>query len=75
MISLNASPEIIQKMKVHTQQKVRCWKCKRMYWLSELPPKLFIDPDPKKFRLPDAGGNGYNYDCPHCKELIYAPRW
>ena len=75
MISVNASPEIIQKMKIHTQQKITCWKCKRTYWLSDLTPKLFIDPDMRIFRPPDKGGNGYNYDCPHCKSLIHAPRW
>lgn len=75
MISVNASPEIIQKMKVHTQQKVRCYKCGCVYWLVELQPKLFIDPDPKVFRAPDKGGNGYNYDCPACHVPIYMPRW
>lgn len=75
MISLNASPEIIQKMKVHTQQKVKCWKCGYVWWLAELQPKLYVESDMRKFRPPDQGGNGYNYDCPHCKHLMYAPRW
>lgn len=75
MISVNAKPEIIRKMKINTQQKVQCWRCKRMYWLKDLMPKLYIESDMRLFRAPDMGGNGYNYDCPHCKSLMYAPRW
>lgn len=75
MYSVKASPEIIQKMKINRFQKVRCWKCGYVWKLVELQPKLFIETDMKKFRSPDQGGNGYNYDCPHCGRVIYAPRW
>ena len=75
MYSVNASPEIVKKMQVHRDAKVRCWRCGKVWRLIDLPPKLFIETDMKKFRAPDKGGNGYNYDCPHCKALIYAPRW
>ena len=75
MISVNASPDIIQKMKINRFQEIQCWKCKRKYRLGDLTPKLFIESDMSKFRAPNLGGNGYNYDCPHCKALIYAPRW
>ena len=75
MISPNATPEIREKMKIHSQQKVKCLRCGRIYWLTDLSPQLYIDIDIRKFRPPDKGGNGYNYNCPHCKILIYAPRW
>lgn len=75
MISVNAKPEIIQKMKVNQFYQVTCWKCSRKWRLGDLQPKLYIESDMRLFRAPDMGGNGYNYDCPHCKSLIYAPRW
>jgi hypothetical protein len=75
MISVDASEEIIGKMKVNRFQVIKCYKCGRNYRLGDLTPKLFIEHDMSKFRPPNMGGNGYNYDCPHCRIPIYCPRW
>lgn len=75
MYSVNATEEIISKMKVNRFHQVQCPMCKRKWRLGDLSPKLYIDSDMRKFRAPNQGGNGYNYDCPVCRIPIYCPRW
>lgn len=70
------TPEIALKMRVDQFQTVKCPQCKHKYMLGELKPAMHLELiNTGKFRPPDAGGNGWNYRCPNCKVLIYAPRW
>jgi len=70
------TPEIALKMRINQYQKVTCTKCKKVSLLGDLKPALYIENITSgKYRAPDAGGNGYNFRCPECKTLVYAPRW
>jgi len=70
------TPEIALKMRINQYQKVTCSKCKKVSLLGDLKPALYVENITSgKFRAPDEGGNGYNFRCPECKTLVYAPRW
>ena len=70
------TPEIAVKMRINQFQKVKCPTCTHTYLLGDLKPALYIENiTTGKFRAPSAGGNGYNFRCPNCKNILYAPRW
>jgi predicted methyltransferase len=71
------TPEIAAKMRIDQFQKVKCKHCEHTYQLGQLPqPSLYLENITSgKFRPPSHGGNGYNFRCPNCRYIIYAPRW
>jgi hypothetical protein len=76
LTSTRIKPEIALKMRINQYDKKTCPTCKRTYLLGDLKPALYIENiDSGKFRSPSEGGNGYNYRCPNCKNILYAPRW
>lgn len=76
LVRTKITPEIALKMRINQYQKCTCPKCKKVSLLGDIKPALYIENiESGKFRAPDAGGNGYNFRCPECKTIIYAPRW
>lgn len=70
------TPEVAKAMLIDQYKKVKCPRCKFISVLGDIKPSIFIYLiDNPKFRPPVAGGNGWNFHCPQCKETIYAPRW
>lgn len=55
--------------------KVQCYGCGWKGQLLEAKQSVFIDWRPGRQIPASEGGNGKNYRCPQCKELIFYTRY
>ena len=69
-MKVEAKPAVVTPMTV-----VQCYACGWKNYLGNAAQSIYLDHRPGRLIAAERGGNGKNYRCPQCKNLIFYVRY
>ena len=69
-MKVEAKPQVVTPMTV-----VQCYACGWKDYLGNAAQSIYLDHRPGRLIAAERGGNGKNYRCPQCKNLIFYVRY